>query len=90
MNPPSPVSGYDGRPFHIGRQYRVRKDFRALRDTFRAGEVLSFDSAAWSRYDGITGYFFTQEGREGLRLWDIDDDVDVSCWVEFFDLLPQD
>jgi hypothetical protein len=74
-------------PFIRGRRYRVRQDFRALRDSFTAGEVLTFDSDAWSRYDGITGYFFRQSGRETLRAWDIDDDADIQIWRELFEEL---
>jgi hypothetical protein len=58
-------------PFTVGQHYRVRHTFAALRDSFVADEVLLFDSYAWSRYDGITGYFFRQPERESLRVWDI-------------------
>lgn len=75
-------------PFKTGAVYRVRCDFVALRDTFSAGEILIYDRSAWSRYDGITGYFFRQEGREGLRLWDIEDDADLSVWKELFEEVP--
>lgn len=75
-------------PFTPGRQYRVRADFKALRDSFVAGEVLVFDSQAWSRYDGITGYFFRQDGFEGLRVWDIADEQDVAVWATLFEELP--
>ncbi len=33
-------------PFVVGRRYRVRRDFTALRDSFRAGEILTYDSDA--------------------------------------------
>lgn len=75
-------------PFTVGRRYRVRCSFAALRDAFTAGDILTFDSDAWSRYDGITGYFFRQQGRETLRVWDIDDDADISVWRELFEELP--
>ena len=65
-------------PFTRRRQYRVRQNFAALRDSFAAGDILTFDSDAWSRYDGITGYFFQQSDRETLRVWDIDDDADID------------
>ena len=58
-------------PFTRGRRYRVRQSFRALRDSFTAGDVLTFDSDAWSGYDGITGYFFRESDRDTLRAWDI-------------------
>ncbi len=75
-------------PFTIGKRYRVRHAFTALRDSFVADEVLLFDSYAWSRYDGITGYFFRQPERETLRVWDIADDEDILVWRELFEELP--
>lgn len=75
-------------PFTIGKRYRVRHAFTALRDSFVADEVLLFDSFAWSRYDGITGYFFRQPEREIMRVWDIGDDEDVLVWRELFEELP--
>lgn len=77
-------------PFEPGRAYRVRRSFVALRDSFTAGEVLTFDSDAWSRYHGITGYFFRQSGGGSLRVWDLEDDADVQDWRLFFDPLPVD
>lgn len=75
-------------PFIPGRHYRVRETFKALRDSFVAGEVLIFDSQAWSRYDGITGFFFRQPGHAGLRVWDMADEEDISVWETFFEELP--
>ena len=49
---------------------------------------MTFDSDAWSRYDGITGYCFRQAGRETLRVWEIDDDTDIQIWQELFEELP--
>jgi len=75
-------------PFIVGKRYRVRHTFAALRDSFVADEVLLFDSFAWSRYDGITGYFFRQSERESLRVWDIADDKDILVWKDLFEELP--
>jgi hypothetical protein len=75
-------------PFTRGRTYRIRRSFAALRDSFAAGEVLTFDSDAWSQYHGVTGYFFRQAGRETLRVWDIDDDADIQIWSELFEEVP--
>jgi hypothetical protein len=72
-------------PFIRGRRYRVRQSFAALRDFFTAGEILTFDSDAWSRYDGITGYFFRQSDLETRRVWDIYDDADILVWRELFE-----
>lgn len=75
-------------PFTQGRRYRVRADFKALRDTFAAGEVMVFDSQAWSRYDGVTGYFFRQDGCERLRVWDMADEENASVWKTLFEEEP--
>lgn len=75
-------------PFVPGRRYRVRHSFEAMRATFTAGDVLIFDRSAWSRYDGITGYFFRMPDREGIKSWDIYDDEDVKIWKKHFEELP--
>lgn len=74
-------------PFRVGARYRVKRSFKALRDRFEESEVLVFDSSAWSRYDGITGYFFTQAGAAGVRSWDIGDEESVEIWRELFEPL---
>ncbi len=38
-----------------------------------------------ARYDGLTGYFFSQPGAERLRVWDIADDQDLETWRPFFE-----
>eukprot|EP01031_Cornospumella_fuschlensis_P020459 gene20459-25079_t len=82
-NPPPPPS-WAPRPgpkrfnFTPGHRYRARCTFQALRDSFTEGEVMTFDRSAYSRYDGIMGYFFTQPGREGLRLFDLYDEDDTD------------
>ncbi len=58
-----------------------------MRDSFEAGDVFTFESDAWSRYDEVTGYFFRQVGRETLRVWDIHDDADIQMWTELFEEL---
>lgn len=72
-------------PFVVGRGYRVRRDFKALRDSFTAGEVLTYESGAYSRYDCQTGYVFSQSGTEQKRVWDLHDDDDLEHWREFFE-----
>jgi hypothetical protein len=74
--------------FGPGKRYRVLSEFKALRDTFRAGEILVFHSEAYSRYDGITGYFFTQDGIAGLRRWDVSDEDDTAVVSALFEELP--
>jgi hypothetical protein len=66
----------------------VRRDFKSLRDSFRAGEVLTYERDTWSRYDGCTGYVFTQPNTPQLRYWDIDDDDDLAIWLELFEAMP--
>jgi len=49
---------------------------------------MTFDSDAWSRYHGITGYAFRQSGKKTFRVWDIDDDADIQIWRDLFEELP--
>jgi len=72
-------------PFVAGRRYRVRRAFKALRDTFAAGEELTYDSDAYILYDGLTGYFFSQPGTARRRSWDISDRDDLEIWRELFE-----
>jgi len=62
----------------------VRRDFGSLRDNFTAGEILTFRYDAWSRYEGMTGYFFEQPDAK-WRIWDISDDDDLEIWKELFE-----
>ena len=75
-------------PFVVGRRYRVVREIEALRDTFREGEILVFHSQAYSRYDGIMGYFFSQAGVRGLRSLDVADGEDVAAARARFEELP--
>jgi len=72
-------------PFSVGRSYRVRRDFKSLRDAFTAGEVLTYESDAYSHYHGYTGYVFSQAGAEPKRVWDIHDDDDLESWRELLE-----
>jgi hypothetical protein len=80
------VDGWRECPFVIGDEYRTRKAFRSLRDKFRVGEVLRFVSTAYSRYDGMTGYFFLDSAGR-TRAWDIPDDEDLEQHRELFERL---
>ena len=82
---PQETRSWRASPFAVGRSYRVRRDFKALRDTFAAGEVLVYESDAYSHYHGYTAYVFSQSGREQKRVWDIHDDDTVESWRELFD-----
>jgi hypothetical protein len=77
-------------PFAVGRRYRVRRDFDSLRDRFTTGEILIYQRDAWSRYDEITGYVFSQPHAPGLRVWDLPDGEDLEIWRERFEELPGD
>jgi hypothetical protein len=73
-------------PFVVGHHYRVRRDFKALRDSFVAGEELVYKRDAHSWYDGYTGYFFSQAGTAQSRVWDISDyDDDLEVWKDLFE-----
>lgn len=74
-------------PFRAGARYRVKQTFTAMRDRFEAGELLTYRSCAWSRYDSITGYFFVQDGSDATRIWDVGDDESVEQWRELFEPL---
>ena len=64
-------------PFKTGQNYRVRKTFKAFRDTFKEGEVLRYRTSAYSHYDGMSGFFFDDESGKN-RSWDIHDDVSLD------------
>jgi hypothetical protein len=64
--------------FEVGRCYRVRKSFTALRSEFRAGDLLTYKESAYSRYDGITGYFFLDESQT-TRSWDVYDGAPLNA-----------
>jgi len=72
-------------PFVVARCYRARKDFKSLRDSFHAGEVLVFVREAYSHYDNQTGFFFSQPGTHQMRVWDIHDDEKLEIWRALFE-----
>jgi hypothetical protein len=74
-------------PFKTGRTYRVRRDFASLRDVFRVNELLVFETDAWSRYDGMTGYFFKSQETNVTRVWDVADDAYLARWTDLFEPL---
>lgn len=73
-------------PFEVGRSYRVRKPFAAMRDEFCEGEVLKYTGSAYSRYDGITGYFFV-DGKAAGRSWDVRDEDSIDVAADLFEAL---
>ena len=77
------TDGWRESPFIVGRQYRALKNFQALRDTFLVGETLTFVSSAYSRYDGMTGYFFSDDAGR-VRAWDINDEADLESYRDLF------
>lgn len=74
-------------PFVVGRRYRVLQSFTAMRDSFVKGDELVYESSAWSRYDGITGYFFRNQASGIMQWWDIYDHEPLSQWTELFEPL---
>lgn len=72
----------------VGHRYRVRRDFKAFRDSFLAGEEMTFHNEAYSGYDSYTGYFFSQPGAARLRSWDIHNDEDLTTWRDLFEEVP--
>jgi len=53
---------------------------------FAAGELLTFVRDAWSRYDGMTGYFFLDIAGCDRR-WDISDEDDIGRWDQLFEFV---
>ena len=90
MSNPGELHAWRQSPFVVGRRYQVRRDFTALRDSFGAGEILTFLRDAYSRYDSYTGYFFSQSDTQPLRVWDIHDDEDLAIWQELFAEMQRD
>ncbi len=72
-------------PFTVGRRYRVLRSFQALRDSFSVGEILVYKSVGYSRYDGMTGYFFEAQDDPRTRAWDVGDEEDLSVWKTLFE-----
>lgn len=56
-----------------------------MRDHFSEGEILSYRYGAWSRYDGIRGFFFATVGMDDMRMWDLPDDESIAMWTTFFE-----
>jgi hypothetical protein len=84
---PAPVTsthGWRPCPFVVGKRYRCLKSFEAFRDTFSEGDLLTFVNTAYSRYDGMTGYFFSDSGGRA-RSWDVHDDDDLGVHQQLFD-----
>jgi hypothetical protein len=83
----TPDPSGDG-PFRVGTTYRAKKDFTALRDSFKAGQFLTFIRCGYSWYHGIRGFFFSQPGSDEIRVWDIYDGDDIAIWQELFEEVP--
>jgi hypothetical protein len=59
----------------------VRESFESLRDKFTENQVITFRNAGHSIYDGITGYFFQDEGG-ALLAFDVVDDVSEKDFAQ--------
>lgn len=81
---PSHAPGWRPCPFEIGQRYRVKESIKSLRDSFDAGEALTFVRAGYSVYHSITGYFFMDAGGT-IRALDIGDDVADNDWATLFE-----
>jgi hypothetical protein len=76
-------------PFRRGAKYRVLKTFTPMRGAFGTGELLTFDTDTYSRYDGMTGYFFHDTAGIG-RVWDVRDEDDIDRWKNIFVEVTED
>jgi hypothetical protein len=65
------------------------KTFTPMRGSFEEGDVLTFDKDTYSRYDGMTGYFF-QDGAGVGRVWDVRDEDAIESWKNLFEEVTQD
>jgi hypothetical protein len=81
---PVHAPGWRTCPFEIGREYRVTQSIRSLRDSFDAGEVVTFIRAGYSVYFSMTGYFFTDINGT-IRAFDVADDVTDEEWQTSFE-----
>lgn len=73
-------------PFQRGKKYIIRRDFRAIRDSFGCNEVLTYDVDHYSPYDNCTSYIF-YDAYNKRRVWDVMDDVDLIIWQKYFSML---
>ena len=74
-------------PFLAGRYYRVRKSFKAFRDSFQEGEILLYKKNAYSIYDSMSGFLFT-DVQNIYRSWDLADGEPIEPWSALFELMP--
>lgn len=71
--------------FTKGCRYKVKKDFKALRDSFFKDELLTYDHNAYSAYDSMSAFFFLDSDGK-FRTWDINDNEDLNLWSEYFEI----
>ncbi len=63
----------------------MRRNYKAFRDSFVEGEIVTYENDSYSAYHGYTGYIFGQVGTHQKRVWDIHDDDDLGIWRELFE-----
>lgn len=64
--------------------YKVKKDFKALRNDFKENDIVVFDSMAYSHYDNMTGFFFKHCETGDVVVWDIHDKENIMIWKQYF------
>jgi hypothetical protein len=66
----------------------MRTDFVAMRESFTAGETLVYVESAYSRYDGVSGFMFSDSIRK-TRTWNVSDDEPLESWSQLFERLNE-
>jgi hypothetical protein len=72
-------------PFEKHKRYSVKQNFSKFSQQFQEGQILEFVDEAYSRYDNLTAYSFT-DAITGLPLsLEIIDDEPIETWSNFFE-----
>ena len=77
-------SWISGCPFKKGHEYRIKRDFVSLRDSFKKNEIVVFNYCAHSTYDGYHGFFFDVPNSGRLLTWDLPYNEDIEIWKDYF------
>lgn len=79
------MSTWRSHRFKIGKNYGVVNHLRTPTSEFAAGEILTFESEAYSAYDSSTAFNF--RAADGtLKTWFLHDDHPDNSGELFYDL----
>ncbi len=75
--------------FAVGARYRALQDYSvatSVRSQFGSGDILTFKSVSYSRYDGMHAYIFqASDGTD--KDWLLHDTQPIDTWKTFFELV---